>query len=74
MVKVEKQMTFEKVLTLWKMIKPLAKNVRDISKTQKQISMKLPVGSKIKRHFAKSTTKTFWPQALKPHNEVTSHN
>ena len=62
-------MTFEKVLTLWIMIKTMAKNVRDISKTSK----KFPVGSKIKRHFAKSSTKTFWPQALKPHAEVTSH-
>ena len=57
LVKVEKQMTFEKVLTLWKMIKPLAKNVRDISK-------KLSAGSKIKRHFANSTTKNLLASSL----------
>ena len=38
LVEVGKQFTFEKVLTLWKMTKPLAKNVCDISKTLKNLS------------------------------------
>ena len=63
----KKQMAFEKVMTLWIMIK----NHGEKCSFRLQ---KLSVGSKIKRHFAKSTTKTFWPQALKHHVDVTSQN
>ena len=72
----KKQMAFEKVMTLWIMIKNYGEKcsfrLQKLSAGSK--TMKLPVGSKIKRHFAKSTTKTFWPQALKHHVDVTSHN
>ena len=63
----KKQMAFEKVMTLWIMIKNHGE------KCSFRLH-KLSVGSKIKRHFANSATKPFWPQASKPHAEVNSNN
>ena len=72
----KKQMAFEKVMTLWIMIKNHGE------KCSFRLH-KLSVGSKIKRHFAKplgklslgsKKQKTFRPQALKHHADVTSRN
>ena len=75
LVKGEKQKTFEKVLTLWRNGKTIGEKCAfHFKKLKNKLQRNSQQGVKSNGTLPIPQTKTFWPQALKPQTEVTSHN